>query len=108
MLPFPPGRLERTTSRQDGVRRISKDESHVSHLGVHVRGGGRIMFAGQSMGKAFRPSRFSNELEPQQQAEDAVDRERRIRRYARRVRLRAPLFDRQPVAEGRSEALAGA
>jgi len=66
------------------------------------------MFAARSLGKAFRPSRFSNELEPQEQAAGDTDRERRIRRYARRVQLRLPVFEGQPVAEGRGETLAGA
>ena len=66
------------------------------------------MFAGKSLGKAFRPSRLSNELDPQQQAREAADREKRIRRYAGRVRARLPLFDHQPVAAGRGEALASA
>ena len=66
------------------------------------------MFAGRSLGKAFRPSRFSNELEPQEQAVKTADREKRIRRYARRAQLRLPVFEGQPVAEGRGETLAGA
>jgi hypothetical protein len=56
------------------------------------------MFAGRSMGKAFRPSRFSTDLEPLQQPESPLERELRIRAYARRARLRLPVF--QPQTAG--------
>ena len=64
------------------------------------------MFAGRSMGKAFRPSRFSNELETQHLAEAVADREKRIRRYARRAQLRLPVFESQPAAQSHGGELA--
>jgi hypothetical protein len=64
------------------------------------------MSAGWSMGKAFRPSRFGADAEPEQ-AEDSVERESRIRAYARRVRLRMPLFDTETLADVPPQALLG-
>jgi hypothetical protein len=58
------------------------------------------------MGKAFRPSRFEGETEPQE-AENPVERESRIRAYARRVRLRMPLFETETLADAPSQALLG-
>ena len=66
------------------------------------------MFAGHSLGRAYRPSRFSNEPEPERLAEATADREKRIRIYSRRVRMRMPLFEGQPVADAPGEVLAGA
>lgn len=64
------------------------------------------MSAGWSMGKAFRPSRIEGETEPQE-GEDPVERESRIRAYARRVKLRMPLFETETLADTRSQALLG-
>lgn len=56
------------------------------------------MFAAGSMGKAYRPSHFAAESDPEE-AEDPVERQSRIRAYARRVRMRLPLFEAEAVEE---------
>jgi len=56
------------------------------------------MSAGWSMGKAYRPSRCAAEAEPEV-AEDRVERESRIRAYARRVRMRLPLFEAEAAVD---------
>jgi hypothetical protein len=44
------------------------------------------------MGKGFRPGRYSTESEAEH-AEDSLERDTRIRAYARRVQMRLPLFE---------------
>jgi hypothetical protein len=63
------------------------------------------MFAGRSMGKAFRPSRLMTDLEPMRETETSLEREVRIREYASKVRLHLPLFESQQ-ARRRAERMA--
>jgi len=68
------------------------------------------MFAGRSLGKAFRPSHFAAESEPEA-AENPVERQSRIHAYAQRVRMKLPLFETEAsartatVRSGRCKAL---
>ena len=50
------------------------------------------MFTGRSMGKAYRPSRYASIRDPVDENDTPQERETRIRAYARRVRLRLPVF----------------
>ncbi len=54
------------------------------------------MFAGRSLGKAYRPSHFAADLEPEQ-AENPSERQSRIRAYAQRAKMRLPIFDAHAV-----------
>jgi hypothetical protein len=65
------------------------------------------MFAGQSMGKAYRPSHFGAEAEPEHPENPAL-KESRIRFYANRVRMRLPLFEAESAGPNHSMRSLGA
>jgi hypothetical protein len=57
------------------------------------------------MGKGFRPGRYSTESDSEY-AENSLERDTRIRAYARRVQMRLPLFEASPaeLAQGEDKA----
>lgn len=58
------------------------------------------MSPGRSMGKAFRPSQVVADPESADKADNSLERATRIRAYSRRVQMRLPLFEDEPVGQG--------
>ncbi len=68
-----------------------------------------MLFPGQSLDRAFRPSRMASREAPlaEESRGGEAERETRIRAYARRVKLRLPLFEEESESPPAEQSVAG-